>query len=76
MKLNQLRGVLEELHTFFDSLSQIVSDEQEARATIALFKSFLSSDTHDDDDDDKSDVKEVYSDVASRLSEWTKTFLT
>lgn len=47
-------------------------NEQEAHATIALFQSLLSSDTHyDDDDDDKSDVK-VYSDVASRFSEWVK----
>jgi origin recognition complex subunit 3 len=69
-KLNQLHGVLKELLTFFDASSQILSDEQEARATIALFQSLLFSDTYD-----KSNV-ELYSDVASRLSEWTKTFLT
>jgi hypothetical protein len=72
LKLNQLHGVLEELHTFFDAPSQILLDEQEARATITLFQSLLSGDTRDDD---KSDVK-VYSDVANRLSEWTKTILT
>jgi origin recognition complex subunit 3 len=70
LKLNQLHGVLKELLTFFDASSQILSDEQEARATIALFQSLLFSDTYD-----KSNV-ELYSDVASRLSEWTKTFLT
>ena len=70
LKLDQLHGVLEELLTFFDAPSQILSDEQEARATITLFQSLLSSDTHDE-----SNVK-VYSDVASRLSEWTKTILT
>jgi hypothetical protein len=70
LKLNQLHGVLEELLAFFDAPSQILSDEEEARATIALFQSLLSSDAHD-----KSNAK-VYSDVASRLSEWTKTFLT
>jgi hypothetical protein len=73
LKLNQLHGVLEELLTFFDAPSQILLDEQEARATITLFQSLLSGDTHDDDDE--SDVK-VYSDVANRLSEWTKTILT
>jgi hypothetical protein len=43
LKLNQLHGVLEELLTFFDALSQTLSDEQEARATIALFLSLLYS---------------------------------
>ena len=71
LKLNELQGVLEDILTFFDAPSAIPSDEQEARATIVLFQSLLSSDTLDDE----SDVK-VYSDVASRLSEWTKTFLT
>ena len=74
LKLNQLYGVLEELLTFFDAPSQILLGEGEARATIALFQSLLSGDTHDDDDDE-SDVK-GYSDVANRLSEWTKTILT
>ena len=41
----------------------LLSDEQEARATIALAQSLLSGDTHYDD---KSDVK-VYYDVANRL---------
>ena len=79
LKPNQLHGVLEELLNFFDApSSQIFLDEQEARAMIALFQSLLSSDVHDDDDDDKDDKSnvEVYSDVASRLSEWTKMFLT
>ena len=75
LKPNELHGVLDELLNFFDAPSQILSDEQEARATIVIFQSLLSSDTLDDDDDDKSDVK-VYSNVANRLSEWTKTFLT
>jgi hypothetical protein len=70
LNLDQLHGVLKELLTFFDAPSRILSDEQEARATIALFQSLLSGDTYD-----KSDIK-VYSDVANRLSEWTKTFLT
>ena len=74
MKLNELHGVLDELLIFFDAPSQILSDEQEARATIATFQSLLSSDTLDDDDD-KSDVK-VYTNVANQLSEWTKNFLT
>ena len=70
LKPNELHGVLKELLTFFDVPSQILSEGQEARTTIALFQSLLSSGTHD-----KSDVK-VYSDVANRLSEWTRTFLT
>jgi origin recognition complex subunit 3 len=44
LKLNQLHGVLEELLNFFDAPSRILPEEQEARATIALFQSLLSDD--------------------------------
>jgi hypothetical protein len=65
LKLNQLHVVLEELLNIFDAPSRILPEEQEARATVALFQSLLSG-------DDKSDV----SDIANRLSEWIGMFLT
>lgn len=70
LKPNQLDDILEELLSFFDASSHILSDDQEARTSIVLFQSLLSNDTYD-----KPNVK-VYSDVANRLSQWTKTFLT
>lgn len=67
LKPNELHGILEEFITFFDISSQILSDDREAHTTIARFQSLLPSDTHNN--------VQVYSDVANRLSEWTKTFL-
>ncbi|KAF8803363.1 hypothetical protein BYT27DRAFT_7226028 [Phlegmacium glaucopus] len=70
LKPDELQGILEELRTFFEVPSEKNLDEQEALTNIALFQSLLSGDSHD-----KSNVQ-MYSDVANRLSEWTKTFLT
>ena len=73
LKPKELHDILEELLAFFDILPPILSDEQESRTTVVLLQSLLTSDSGGDDD---SGVKEYYSDVAHRLSEWTKTFLT
>ena len=67
LKPNELHGILEELVTFFDISSQVLLDYPEVHKTITLFQSLLPSDTHNN--------VQVYSDVANRLSEWTKMFL-
>lgn len=65
LKPDELHGILEELRTFFDLLPENLLNEQESHTAITHLQSLLSGDSQD-----------KYSEVANRLSKWTKTFLT